>query len=54
MPQQRKPRTTSKSYTLRAFGENIRKLNEMGLITKEDFVTLREIQLKIVRTYLNE
>lgn len=49
---EKKKQAPSKSYTLKSFGENNRKLLELKLITKEDFEKLEEIKGKAVQTYM--
>lgn len=48
----KKKQAPSKSYTLKSFGENNRKLLELKLITKEDFTILEEVKQKAVETYM--
>lgn len=45
-------RKPSKSYTLKSFAENIKKIKEFGYLTEEQFKYLREINLEIIRKYI--
>lgn len=44
----------SKTYTLKSFGSNIIKLEEMKLITKEETKTVLDIRRKAVERFTNE
>ncbi len=46
-----KKQKVSVTYTLKAFRKNIEKLNEMGLIDKEEVKMLDKIREKIIRKW---
>lgn len=47
-----KKQAISKSYTLKALGKNIDKLEKVELITKEEAETLRGIKSKAIMKYM--
>lgn len=42
----------SASYTVRAFGQNAKKLKELDIITEEQFQHLQELHTKIIQQWM--
>lgn len=51
-PKEKKEQKVSISYTLKSFSENIRKLRDNKIVTKEEADKLEEIQKKAVQTWI--
>lgn len=49
----KKKQAISKSYTVKAFTENIKKLKEVKLISKEDETVIEEIKDRVIKNYIN-
>lgn len=49
-----KKQKVSASYTIRAFGENIKKFRELGLIEAEQERVLTTIHKKVAETYMKK
>ena len=47
-----KKRTTSPSYTVKAFAANIRKLNELNMLESDDYESLKSMHKKIVERFI--
>lgn len=51
---EKKVQKVSKSYTVKAFGENIAKIIKMGYVSEADGKILMQIQKKTVEAYVKE
>lgn len=50
-PIETKPKGRGITYTLKAFGENIKRLDEADLLGTEDIIALAEIRKNILQRY---
>lgn len=50
----KKKQKVSVSYTLKAFGKNIEKLKEMGLIDAKQDVELKKIKENVIENYIKK
>lgn len=54
MKTSKKPKTTSKSYTIRAWASNIWKLHDMKYITGDELTQLIELNQKIIERHTQQ